>query len=160
MSETKEELATRLIGETKVDFIFDRMGEEHTHEWFFFRSYVGTALWSSTDDEDNPLDSGHDDCDIAEDTLEGMRRDCASFYAANSEHIHCDGAPCSNDFQGSTKQREASMAGHDFWLTRCGHGAGFWDGDWPEPAATALDNASKIFGNVDLYIGDDGLIYA
>ena len=21
----------------------------------------------------------------------------------------------------------ASQAGHDFWLTRCGHGAGFWD---------------------------------
>ena len=24
-----------------------------------------------------------------------------------------------------------SQAGHDFWLTIAGHGAGFWDGDWP-----------------------------
>lgn len=38
-------------------------------------------------------------------------------------------------------------------------GAGFWDGDWPEPYAAQLTNASRRFGNVDLYIGDDGLIY-
>ena len=25
-----------------------------------------------------------------------------------------------------------TMGAHDFWLTRNGHGAGFWDGDWPE----------------------------
>lgn len=24
----------------------------------------------------------------------------------------------------------AKRAGHDFWLTSQGHGAGFWDGDW------------------------------
>jgi hypothetical protein len=23
-------------------------------------------------------------------------------------------------------------AGHDFYLTHVGHGAGFWDGDWPK----------------------------
>lgn len=51
------------------------------------------------------------------------------------------------------------QAGHDFWLTRNGHGAGFWDGDWPEPDATYLDARSATFGNVDSYVGDDGLIY-
>jgi hypothetical protein len=50
-------------------------------------------------------------------------------------------------------------AGHDFWLTRNGHGCGFWDGDWPEPAATILTNASNACGECDLYIGDDGRIY-
>lgn len=47
-----------------------------------------------------------------------------------------------------------------FWLTRCGHGCGFWDGDWSEPAATILTDAAHAFGNVDLYVGDDGKIYA
>jgi hypothetical protein len=51
------------------------------------------------------------------------------------------------------------MAGHAFWLTRNGHGAGFWDGDWPEPHASALDEASKAFGSFDLYVGDDGMIH-
>lgn len=128
--------------------------------WNFFRSYVGTALWSSTGDDGEPLDLNHDISDLAPETLESMLSDCAAFYDANSESIHCEGAPLSREFEGSIAAREAAMAGHDFWLTRCGHGAGFWDGDWPEPAATALDNASKAAGNVDLYIGDDGLIYA
>ncbi len=50
-------------------------------------------------------------------------------------------------------------AGHDFWLTRNGHGAGFWDGDWPEPAATRLTASSKKYGEFNLYLGDDGKIY-
>ncbi|AEG53164.1 hypothetical protein [Sinorhizobium meliloti] len=133
---------------------------EGTPLWYFFKSYTGAALWSSSDDDGTPLDNGRDDSDIAPETLAQMQQDCERFYWANSEHIHCDGAPVANDMDGSIAARESAMAGHDFWLTRCGHGAGFWDGDWPEPAATALDNAAKAFGNVDLYVGDDGQIYA
>jgi len=126
----------------------------------FTAAYIGAALWSSIDDDGEPLDAGRDDSDIASAAIEIMKADCAAFYSANSAHIHCDDAPLASDFEGSIAAREAAMAGHDFWLTRCGHGAGFWDGDWPEPHATALDNASKAFGNVDLYVGDDGKIYA
>jgi hypothetical protein len=132
----------------------------HSAEWHFFRAYVGTALWSSNDDNGNPLDDIRDASDIDAETLASMAADCAAFYVANSEHIHSDAAPLSREFEGPIAAREAAMAGHDFWLTRCGHGAGFWDGDWPEPAATALDNASKALGNVDLYVGDDDMIYA
>ncbi len=49
------------------------------------------------------------------------------------------------------------QAGHDFWLNRNGHGAGFWDGDWPEPAATTLDAASKAFGEVNLMLDGDAI---
>jgi hypothetical protein len=129
-------------------------------EWYFFRGYVGAALWSSTDDEGEPLDNGRDIDDVAPDTIAAMADDCRVFYAANAEHIHCEDAPLSREFEGKLSYREAALAGHDFWLTRCGHGAGFWDGDWPEPHATALDDAAKAFGNVDLYLGDDGLIHA
>ena len=105
----------------------------------FTEAYVEAALWSSTDDKGEPLDSGYD---LSKEAHDKMHADCAAFYAANSEHIEDD-----------------ELGGHDFWLTRCGHGSGFWDGDWPEPQATILDTAAKAFGNVDLYIGDDGLIY-
>lgn len=136
----------------------------HSAEWHFFRSYVGTALWSTNDESDEsggePLDSNYDISDVAPETLESMLQDCAAFYFANMGHIHCVGAPVSREFDGPIGAREAAMAGHDFWLTRCGHGAGFWDGDWPEPAAGILDKASEKFGNVDLYVGDDGQIYA
>ncbi len=40
----------------------------------------------------------------------------------------------------------AAHAGHDFWLTRNGHGAGFWDGDWPEACSDMLTKASVGYG--------------
>ncbi|CAM3840711.1 hypothetical protein G6L26_009565 [Agrobacterium radiobacter] len=135
----------------------------HSAEWHFFRSYVGTAFWATNANPDDwePMDRNYDISDLAPATLESMLADCARFYDANKAHIHCDGAPWATDGDyGTQAAREAAMAGHDFWLTRCGHGAGFWDGDWPEPAASALTEASKEFGNVDLYVGDDGQIYA
>lgn len=38
------------------------------------------------------------------------------------------------------------MAGHDFWLTRQDHGAGFWDGDWPDGVGDALNQAAQRCG--------------
>tara|TARA_R110000796_G_scaffold242533_3_gene364639 strand:+ start:2422 stop:2832 length:411 start_codon:yes stop_codon:yes gene_type:complete len=127
----------------------------------FFPAYVTAALWSSCDDSGEPLDAGRDVSDIAPETLETMRADCAAFYKATRDSIQCDGAPLGEHWDGATEpERRASMAGHDFWLNRCGHGAGFWDGDWPEPQATTLDKAATACGNVDLYIGDDSQVYA
>ena len=128
--------------------------------WNFIASYIGAALWSSHDDDGEPLDSRFDISDLAPKTRKRMEADCAKFYSKMHKHIHCLGAPLASDWDGPIAGREAAQAGHDFWLTRCGHGAGFWDGDWPEPHATALDDAATSFGNVDLYVGDDGLIYA
>ena len=48
----------------------------------------------------------------------------------------------------------------DFWLTRNGHGAGFWDGDRKAPHSDKLTELSKSFGQVDLFVGDDSRIYA
>jgi hypothetical protein len=53
------------------------------------------------------------------------------------------------------------MAGHDFWLTRNGHGAGFWDRTPLEKGKLGdeLTKLCKAFGESDLYWGDDGGIY-
>jgi len=97
-------------------------------------SYIETALWSSTDDEQNPLDGLG--LDLLKATEREFRNDCKAFGEQNESHIN----------------GQWSRAGHDFWLTRNGHGAGFWDGDWPEAAGEALTKASKAFGSVDLYV--------
>ena len=126
----------------------------------FTYAYITCALWSSTDDDGNPLDDGRDTDDIAPDAMAKMQRDCAAFYAANAAHIHCEGAPqAKDDPTASESEREAAKAGHDFWLTRNGHGTGFWDGDWPLPYADLLDKAAQAAGTCDLYVGDDGMIY-
>lgn len=128
----------------------------------FTAHYITTALWSSVDDEGNPLEHYLDDSDLSLDARDRIIADCRAFYLANRDMIHCDGAPQASDFDtsASESERTAALAGHVFWLTRNGHGVGFWDGEWPEPAATALDNAANAFGSCDLYVGDDGKIYA
>jgi len=118
----------------------------------FTRSYIETALWSSCDDKDVPLDSNYGIEEIAEECLKQMVDDCKAFQETNAEWInreHCK----------KYDYTPAIRAGHDFWLTRCGHGAGFWDGDWSDEADKAMTTCSKAYGNVDLYVGNDGKIY-
>jgi len=109
----------------------------------FTRAYIEAALWSSTDDEGNPMDANYGPQDLAPVTLATMIEDCAAFQR------DCDIAGYGD-----------KQAGHDFWLTRCGHGAGFWEEDHGTPEQCALlDAAAKRFGSFDLYVGDDGQIY-
>ena len=51
-----------------------------------------------------------------------------------------------------------SSISHNFWLTRQGHGAGFWDGDFGL-FGDQLTQISDAFGELYPYVGDDGLIY-
>ena len=114
----------------------------------FCTAYVEAALWSSTDNSNeqggDPLDQNYSVEDISPETMKQMHADCASFQEKAWDDI-------SDDVEG---------AGHDFWLTRNGHGAGFWDGDWPEEIGERLTALSKEYGEVDLYVGDDGKVHA
>jgi hypothetical protein len=49
--------------------------------------------------------------------------------------------------------------GHDIWLTRNGHGAGFWDRGYDSDVEEVLEQLSKELGEVNAYVGDDGKIY-
>lgn len=121
----------------------------------FVRGYLECALWSSNDESDDsggePMDVNYDLNDIAPETLEQAIKDCLEFIK-KYEYLFCP-------------LPEYDQAGHDFWLTRNGHGSGFWDRAeiYGDSAADTL--ASKCgwkteFPAIDLYIGDDGLIYS
>ncbi len=120
----------------------------------FTSAYIETALWSSTDSSDQPLDHNYDASNLAPATLERMIDDCARFQVEQTEWITSEFCQRYGPDYGID-----GRAGHDFWLTRNGHGAGFWDGDWTEPASTKLTEASKGFGECQLYVGDDGRLY-
>jgi len=110
----------------------------------FTLQYIETALWSSTDDKDEPLDSTYSIDDIAPETLEKMIKDCTEF-----QNKYID--DCGYDL---------GIMGHDFWLTRNRHGAGFWDGDYSKDLGERLTDAAHSFGECNLYVGDDGKIYS
>lgn len=112
----------------------------------FTRAYIQAALWSSYDESDEsggqPLDENYTWEDIAPETLERMKKDCQKFQR-EAEHLMEDGP--------------ADRAGQDFWLTRNGHGAGFWDGDWEH--GDELTKKAEAYGESNLYVGDDGQVY-
>ena len=109
----------------------------------FFNAYVTCALWSSHDDRYEGGDENLEGEELAPVTRQAMKADCYDFLKNNYADVRID----------------LPAAGHDFWLTRCGHGAGFWDGDWDDAAGRRLTDAARVYGNVDLYVGDDGLVY-
>lgn len=119
----------------------------------FTKSYIECALWSTNDESDpsggEPLDSNYSVDDIDPDTLAKMVADCERFQAENAEDI-------ATYPEGRWTPEE--MAGCDFWLTRNGHGAGFWDGDWPEESGNRLDKSCDAYGECDLYV-ENGTIY-
>lgn len=112
----------------------------------FVDGYVECALWASTDDNDDPLERNYDYGDIAASSLESMRADCVDFIQGNEDDL----TALYDDRMGS--------AGHDFWLTRNRHGAGFWDRG-NDPGYRRLTDNAHPYGSSDLYVGDDGLIY-
>lgn len=119
----------------------------------FFNAYIETALWADYPSDETDGTDPNDNAELAEEALSEMRADCDAFYSANYDDLNCDGVRYGPDFG------QDGRAGHDFWLTRNRHGSGFWGGDWPEPQATRLTEAAHAFGEVSLYVGDDGVIY-
>lgn len=110
----------------------------------FTRAYIVCALWSSTGDDGEPLDATYNWTDLADETLDKIVSDCRAFQSEN-------------DLSGYPTEQ----AGHDFWLTRNGHGSGFWENDFGTVGqCEALTLACRKAGECDLYVGEDGKIYS
>jgi len=110
----------------------------------FLQGYVEALFFTEVTPDSEESMQGKDVDDISFSLARQMIRDCKVFGTAHGRDI--DSA--------------YESAGHDFWLTRNGHGAGFWDGDWPKEEGERMDATSKAFGSCEIYAGDDGLLYA
>lgn len=74
-------------------------------------------------------------------------KECADFEEANAELLRT-----AYEMRGY----DSSQAGSDFYLTRNGHGAGFWDRGLGE-VGRALSEASKPYGSTDEYfVNEEG----
>lgn len=111
----------------------------------FLDAYIAMALWSSTDDSGTPFDETYTTGDLSGELMDQMVEDCANFIA-----------------KADLPDERFPQAGLDFWLTRNGHGVGFWARPevYGEEKAQELTALAESFGPVDLYVGDDGRIYA
>ena len=109
----------------------------------FERGYIETAMWLLTDDDGHSLDylGLHD---VGAGALASMHEDCENFHKL-CEEVGLD-------------LRDNYSGGHDFYLTRNRHGAGFWEGPWGESGPFLADLA-HTFGKTSWYLGDDNMIH-
>jgi hypothetical protein len=116
-------------------------------------AYIGALLWSETDEDGAPLDMNYTAGDIDAAALSTLMHDARAFYLACSDLLRDE-----NMTEHARPSAALDMAGHDLALTKNGHGSGFWDGNWKEPAATILTYAAKAQGERHLY-AENGRIY-
>lgn len=102
--------------------------------------YLYAALWT----ED--LDSEKDTDDFAPESVDQAREDITFFLKVVSEALPEDALSEWSDEQ----------IGHDLWLTRNRHGAGFWDRDLGYN--TELTDTAQNMGEKYAYISDNGLV--
>jgi hypothetical protein len=109
----------------------------------FTRGYFEAVEWLLDDETDWGSAS------FAPETIADASEDCRAFVESNAADLarYCE-----------LTGRGMDGAGVDFWLTRNGHGAGFWDRG-EDPVFRRLSDASKVWGGRDAYLGDDGRIY-
>lgn len=118
----------------------------------FTRGYIDCALWLA-DEEPGPGEwSQHPPYSVANidvDSLGQIVNECTDFQRSQTKNLL--DAVVHHDY-------DSAMAGHDFFLTRNGHGAGYWDrglGDIGEE----LTKAAHGYGEQELYRGDGGKLY-
>jgi hypothetical protein len=109
--------------------------------------YLEAMLWAEMDDEGNPLDDKYAIIDVSDEvvkkSLEEIKQFCKKAEDAGVE----------------LTQYDTETIGHDLLLTRNGHGAGFWDGDYEDNDGEILTEISKTFRELHPYVGDDGKVY-
>ena len=105
----------------------------------FITGYIECLLWSSSDDNGESLEFYN----LSKSAHEKCVNDCREFITGNLDDLQ--------EYAGALSW---GNAGHDFWLTRNGHGAGFWDRGL-DALGERLTKAAHDFGGIDPYLNDD-----
>jgi hypothetical protein len=114
--------------------------------------YIYTMLWSeprSAEDDSSILNTHSvDELDVG--ARATVRAEVSQFLFA----LVTSGDAKALEMVGENPEQAA----HDLFMTRNGHGCGFWDGDW-EPCGDVLTRIAKDMGEQHAYIGDDDYVY-
>lgn len=102
--------------------------------------YVETAIWADMPEPENEREAKrYGNAVVSRNAWEGARKDCKAFLEAAGDLI--------------TDEDNLYNVGHNLWLTRQHHGAGFWDGDYlPKERGDALTKIAHDMGECYLEI--------
>lgn len=104
--------------------------------------YIIAALWSSTKDDGSAFDDDHYPSDVDPESRERCKQECKSFIELAGDLL---------------KNWSPEQAGYDFWLSRNGHGSGFFDRDDLADAVTcnALQRLTDRYGSRYCFTWED-----
>ena len=120
---------------------------EKTNEDDSFRdrdNFVTAYIAAAEELADDEFEDGY--VDWSPEAIEQMEQDAEDFFAK------------AEDLLAQTGVEDPRQHGYDFWLTRNGHGVGFWDRGYGEVGDKLTALADK-YGSSDMYKGDDGKAY-
>jgi len=106
--------------------------------------YIMSMLWSTQNpatEEEEYLDENYSIENISPELEKASKNDLRKFIEANKDDIKSTGMT-------------PEMLGHDLWLTREHHGAGFWDRGYGEAGERMTKFAHDLKG-IDLELNDD-----
>lgn len=119
----------------------------------FTRAYLEAALWTSDPNPGSGQWFEHDDWTIANIDPAAIQEaidDCIDFREANSADL---------DEVSDTYHVDDTQHGHDFFLSRNGHGAGFFDRGYGD-LGDRLQEAARVYGTHDAFDQlENGIIY-
>lgn len=110
----------------------------NTHLETFLNAYYAAMFWT---EEDHLIEDQCETWELSQKAKLDSKDDAEKFLSL-VEHLELD----------------PGQLGHDFWLTRNHHGAGFWDGDYTEQQEKVLMDAVSNFKPVDIYPNDYGFL--
>jgi len=100
-----------------------------------------------------PLDEYFGLDDFSDESLERAESDCAEFF---------DRIDDADLLERANRFADDEHIAYDFWLTRQGHGAGFWDGDYKDDTDNVGDALSEVaaeFGECYVVVGEGGQLH-
>lgn len=108
--------------------------------------YLVCALWADLVDEQGNSIDDKDITDCTDAMIAQATKECENFKHLAGGLVATYLETCNED-----------QMGHDFWLTRQGHGAGFWDRGLGKLGKDLTDIA-KTFGSRNIYLNDSGMV--
>lgn len=110
----------------------------------FTRAYMRAIYFCDTGDTGQP----ERDAKLSEHAKEKIESDCRDFLKQIGP-------------AGIITEENVQQAGHDFWLTRNGHGTGFWDTPppfWTKEQGEILTALSQEYGEIYIAQNANGFI--
>jgi hypothetical protein len=122
---------------------------------------LSTILFSTSDDEGNPLDDRFTIADVCAIDAKRLYAEYQQFLTKVETKIKekiGDNWNSIDEFYDIAFPSE-NQTEHDYILTRNQHGAGFWDGDWNKNVSEILSDAAHSQIPIEAYEGRDGKVY-